>query len=64
MVQDENIMLRNEIQILKTRNTQLIENLRDKSMQLSKTQHKMEAQVSLSYFISQLANQYKTNLCI
>lgn len=49
MVQDENMMLRNEIQVLKTRNTQLIENLRDKSMLLSKTQHKIEVQVSLVY---------------
>lgn len=46
MVQDENMMLRNEIQVLKTRNTQLIENLRDKSMLLSKTQHRIEAQAS------------------
>ncbi|KAI6236431.1 hypothetical protein M3Y95_00156900 [Aphelenchoides besseyi] len=44
LMQDENCMLRNEIKVLKTRNTQLIENLRDKSMQLSKTQHKMEIQ--------------------
>ncbi|KAI6234603.1 hypothetical protein M3Y99_00779000 [Aphelenchoides fujianensis] len=43
-LQDENAMLRNENHVLKTRNAQLIENLRDKSMQLSKTQHKMEIQ--------------------
>lgn len=58
VAQDENIMLRNEIRVLKTRNTQLIEHLRSKSMQLSKIEHKIEAQVGIVI----RKNNYSSNL--
>lgn len=37
-LKDENSLLRNEVQILKTRNNRLIDQLREKSVQLSRLQ--------------------------
>ncbi|CAD5220560.1 unnamed protein product [Bursaphelenchus okinawaensis] len=45
LLQDENSFLQHEIQVLKTRNTQLIDQLRDKSMQLSKNEHIFEVKL-------------------
>ncbi|CAD5227433.1 unnamed protein product [Bursaphelenchus xylophilus] len=45
LLQDENSFLQHEIHVLKTRNTQLIDQLRDKSMQLSKNEHIFEVKL-------------------